>query len=364
MDRVIGLIAANYASRDMGELTSERTVASLPYGSRYRLIDFPLSNMVNAGIKTVGVVMPYKYRSIIDHIGAGKEWSLDRKNGGLHLLPGTVYGISSSDSRFLLRDIDRNRVFLDRSPAPYVLITAANTVCNMDYADLVEKHLQSGADITLACRRAAADDKYLTGLRVQNGRVLGTTRGVRAGDTAFLDCFLISRSLLLNIMEWYKAINYLDLFDVLREDYDKMQVGVYEFGGYAAPIFDAETYYRRSMDLLDTAVGDELFFKERPIMTKIQDTVPTEYVRGAQVRNALIPAGCVIAGTVEGSLLFQKVRVEEGAVVRNSIIMQSCVIGRGAWVENAIIDRGNVISPGTVLKGSPESVFIKEKNFA
>ncbi len=363
MDRVIGLISANYSTEALGELTNQRTVASLPFGSRYRLIDFPLSNMVNAGITTVGIITPYKYRSIVDHIGAGGDWGLDRKRGGLFVLPGTVFGVSSSGSRFLLRDVARNLVYLNRSPAPYVLVASANMVSNMDYCALVEAHLQSGADITLAYQRAVEDDPDVTGLKLADGRVLGVTKGVQQGQETFLDCFVISRSLLLKIVEWYSAVNFLDLFEVLAEDYNKMDVRAYEFDGYARSIFTAQSYYARSMDLLDVKVNTKLFNKRNPIMTKIQDSVPTKYLAGASAKNSLIPAGCLIEGTVENSVLFRGVTVGKGAVVKNSVIMQSCVIEEGAVVENAIIDRANLISAGTVLKGSPEAIFIMEKRY-
>ncbi len=364
MDRVIGLITANYASDDLGELTEERTIASLPYAGRYRLLDFPLSNMVNSGISTVGLITPYKYRSIIDHVGAGKEWSLDRKKGGLFILPGSVFGINTPGAKFTLRDISRNRVFFNRSVAPYVLISAANTVYNMDYGDLLEQHITSGADITLVCAPAAEDDPHRLRVNYENGRVSGTSTGVKKGEDAFMDCFIISRSLLLKIMEWYAAINYLDLFEVLASDYDKMDVRTYRFNGYNCSISTIPQYYRHSMELLDRKVFQELFVDGANIITKIQDAAPTKYMKGSKVHNALLPNGCLVAGTVENSILFRGVEVRKGAAVRNSIIMQACVIEEGAVVENAIIDRSNVIGAGTIIKGSAESTFVKEKRFA
>lgn len=367
---VAGLITANYNTERLGRLTSERTIASLPYGSRYRLIDFPLSNMVNTGIKTVGVITPYKYRSILDHIGTGKEWSLDRKNEGLFVLPGSVFGISNSESRFLLRDMDRNKPFLLRSAAPYVIASSSNTIYNMDYTDLYRAHRESGADMTMVYRKADRNDPYVTKIHTEGELVTGVRQGVKPGDKAFMDCFIISRNLLLKMLEWYAAIKYLDLFEAIAEDYDKMDVRLYEFRGYSATIYDTETYFRHSLDLLNTAVRDELFSEDRPVMTKVQDTVPTKYLKDADVKNSLIPAGCIIGGTVERSILFRGVRVESGAVVKNSVIMQSCVIGRSAHVENAIIDKNNIISAGIVIKGSADSIFIqeksmtKEKNFA
>lgn len=364
MDRVIGLITCNYASEELGELTEERTVASLPFGGRYRLLDFPLSNMVNSGISTVGIITPYKYRSIIDHVGAGKEWDLDRKHGGLFILPGSVFGINTPGARFTLRDIARNAVYFNRSQAPYVLVSAASTVCNVDYTDFITQHIRSGADISLMYAPAPEDDRSRLRINAENGRVTGTVPGVKKGEDAFLDCFIISRSLLLKIIEWYAAINYLDFFEVLASDYDKMDVRAYRFDGFNCTVSTVSQYYRDSMELLKREVFEELFINGGTIVSKIQDCAPTKYLKGSRVHNSLLPNGCVIEGTVENSILFRGVEVRRGAAVRNSIIMQACVIEEGAVVENAIIDRSNVIGAGTIIKGSAESTFVKEKHFA
>lgn len=361
MEEVIGLITANYSTRNPSALSKVRPVASMPYGGRYRLIDFPLSNMVNAGIRSVGVIMPYNYRSIIDHIGSGKDWSLDRKNGGLFILPGSVFGATHAGSRFLLRDIEDNKVFLLRSKAPYVIVSASNMIYNMDYRALVDAHRESGAEITLVSRNAIEDDVDVTGIRLEDGRVAGITHGVKFGQPAFLDCFVIGRELLLKILTWYAAVNYLDIFEALEQDYDKVNVRTYEFGGYSAGIFNVQSYFRHNMDLLDPAVSGELFSLDRRIMTKAHDIPPAKYETGAHVRNSLVPAGCRISGFVADSVLGRSVIVAPGATVRNSIIMQSCVIERGSRVENAIVDRNNVIPAGTELRGTPETVLVKEK---
>lgn len=362
MDNVIGLITANYATPELAELTNQRTSATLPFGGRYRLVDFPLSNMVNAGIRSVGIIMPYS-SSILDHVGAGSDWDLDRKNGGVFFLTGSVYGISNAHagSRFALRDIGRNLVYLMRSPAPYVIVTASNTVYNMNYRDLVQTHIDSGADITMAYHYAAEDDQDVTGLKIEDGRVWGTVSGVKQGEATFLDCFVIGRQQLLNIVEWYSAIDYLDIFQILSEDYEKMYVGAYRFDGYAKSIFSVRSYARRSMDLLRPEVSEELFPKNAPIVTKVADAPPAKYTARAKVKNAMIPAGCFIDGTVEQSILFRGVQVGRGAVIRNSVIMQSCVIEDGAYVENAVIDRNNLISAGSVIKGTAERMMVMGK---
>ena len=362
MGKAIGLITANYSTQNSSVLTEVRPTASLPYAGRYRLIDFPLSNIVNAGIREVGVVMPYNYRSIIDHIGSGKDWSLDRKNGGLFILPGSAFGSTRAGARFLLRDVEYNRLFLERSKAENVIVSSSNVVYNMDFNALLECHEGSGADITLLIKKAPADEPALSNVTIKDGRVTSMTRGVRYGDNEFLDAFVIKRDVLLNCLEWYAAVSHLDLFEAISQDLDKIDVMSYEFKGYAAPIFTTQGYFQHSMDLLNPEVSEELFLEDRTIMTKAHDVAPAKYEPGAHVRNSLISAGSMISGSVEGSILGRSVIVERGATVRNCLIGQSCVIKSGACVENAIIDRNNLIPAGTELRGTPEAVLVREKS--
>ena len=362
MDSVLGLITGNYATEELQVLTAERGIASLPFGSRYRLVDFPISNMVNSGLTTVGLVTPYKYRSIIDHVGSGSDYGLDRKHGGLHILPGSVFGVRGNlNSRFLLRDIRRNMVYIKRSPMPYVLITASNSIYKMDYTELVKAHIDSGAGITMAYCVNNENNPNVKGLVLENNVVKGITNGTKVGDNAFMDCYIINRGLLIRIMDWYASVDYYDTIDLIAGDIEKLQVNAWKFDGYAKSIFTVESYYNTSMDLLKYEVNKELFVDGAPILTKIQDWSPARYGLEADVQNSLIPAGCTVEGTVENSILFRGVKIKKGAVVKNSIIMQSCVIEEGACVENAIIDRNNVIGKGTVIKGTPDVLFIKEK---
>ncbi|MBQ6582541.1 MAG: glucose-1-phosphate adenylyltransferase subunit GlgD [Mogibacterium sp.] len=361
MERVMGLIAANCSSEALGSLTAERTIASLPFGGRYRLIDFPLSNMVGSGIRTVGLVMPYKYRSIIDHVGAGKEWGLDRKIGGLYILPGSVFGVNAMDHRFLLRDVRRNLIFLKRSEKQYVLCAGSNYVCNMDYGELLKSHIDSGAGITMLVQPSRRDDPDLLHVKTIGSEVRAFEEGVHTGDLAFAGSFLIDHDLLVKLLGWYRAVDYMDLFEAIAPDLDKIRVRVCIFDGYFRSIHTIKDYYDVSMELLDRPVRHALFSSERPVTTKILDTVPTKYSGSCRVENSLIPAGCNIRGVVKNSVLFRGVTVEEGAMVSDSVIMQNCVIRSGACVEHAILDRYNEIGAGMAIRGTQEKVFVLPK---
>ena len=361
MPKAIGLVTANYSAKHPTKLSTERPIASLPYIGRYRILDFCMSNLVNCGIRTVGLITPYNFRSIIDHVGTGRDWNLDRKNGGLFILPGSAFGTSRTGARFLLRDLKENRVFLKRNSAPYVICTTANMVYNMDYAELLNAHAASGADITVAT--FMSDDSYenVMGFDFDGERICSLKPGVGYGETAFLDCFVIGREKLIELIEWYESVDHLDLFEAMAGDFGRIDVRSFLFRGYVAPVFDNEAYFRRNMDLLNPDVSAELFKPERSIKTKAHDTPPAKYERGCYVRNSIISAGSRVWGSVADSVVGRNVIIESGATVRNSIVMQSCVIRSGARIENAIVDRNNDIPAGTELRGTPEAILIKEK---
>lgn len=364
MTRTIGLITANYSVKDPSCLAEgSRPVASLPYGGRYRLIDFPLSNMVNCGIRTVGLVMPFNYRSIIDHVESGRDWALDRKKGGLFMLPGTAFGTSRTGSRFLLRDVLENKIYLERSDADYVICSACNFVFNADLSELIDAHEKNDAQITVLTHKATADDSDTISFGIEDGQVKSIKQGVVWGDTEFLDCFVIDRVALLDLLEAYKAVDHLDLFEAIGDDIDRVVIKNHNFTGYAAPIFNVEDYFARNMDLLQPSVNDMLFPEDRPVRTKAHDNPPAKYENGCSVHSTLVAAGCRIYGAVNNSILGRGVVVEPGATVNNAIIGQGCVVERGARVENAIIDRGNTIAAGTELRGTNEQILVKEKGY-
>lgn len=361
MEKVVGLVTANYSTKYPSALSESRPVASMPYLGRYRVVDFALSNMVNAKIRTVGLVMPYNYRSLIDHIGSGRDWDLSRKKGGLFILPGSAFGTSRTGSRFLLRDLEHNKVFLEKSQADYVVLSTCSFVCNMDYRELVEAHKASNADITVVTKQASGKDVDVSGFSVDGNRVRGIRHGVEFGDTAFLDCFVVSRTFLLEMLGWYEQTDYLDLFEALAGDYERVNVQTLDYDGYVAAIFNKDSYYRSNMDMLDPRISQALFVRERPIRTKAHDNAPAKFESGSHVTNSRVSGSCRISGTVSNSILGRGVTIESGATVTNSIVMQNCTIKAGARVENAIVDRNNFVPAGTELRGTPEAIFIKGK---
>lgn len=362
MKRMMGLVCTNYTAGDFGLLTEERPIASIPYGGRYRLVDFPLSNMVNSGINTVGLVTPHLYRSLLDHVGNGKEWALSRKVGGMFILPGSTYGLRGANGKFLLRDMMGNRAYLERSRRDLVVISASNKVYSIDFREVADAHERSGAAITLIYKRvpdgSGSDPAVFCDAR---GKVTSLRKDVPGEANRFMDALIIDRELLLKILDWYSALSYLDLVDVVAENLDQLSVCGYEFHGYMRAIDSAVDYMAASMELLDPAVIQELFMGEHRISTKIQDAHPVKYGPNAQIKNALVATGCIVKGTVENSIIFRGCTIDEGTVVRNSIVMQNTVLEQGVLLENVISDKFVHISEGVKLHGTSDRPLIVTK---
>lgn len=362
MKNVIGLITANYKVDAMASLASERGIASVPFGGRYRLIDFSLSNMVNSGINVVGLITPTKYRSIIDHTGTGMNWNLDRKRGGLFILPGTSYGMATKGAHFMLRDLIQNRTYFNRAASDYILITSSDGISNIDYNPLIDAHIAYGSDITIACKTSTARHPGAIRIDEKLGKVERLSAGADKGDITFIDTFVINKDVLLRYLDWYESEDYLDLFyDIIGKDLNRVNVRTWHYEGYYRRVNSVNDYFDANMDLLNVAVGKELFKENAPIRTKVQDSVPAKIYGNAKVKNSLISSGCTVYGTVENSVLFRGCVVEEGAVVKNSIVMQSCVIEKGADLNYAIIDRNNLLVSGVTIHGLPKDPFIMEK---
>jgi len=363
MTTAVGLITANYAVKDNGKfIKGTRPAAATPFLGRYRMVDFALSNMVNAGIDTIGLIMPDKYRSIIDHVGAGKDWGLDRKNGGLFPLPGSSFGTTRVGPRFLLRDIIDNRAYLHKSKSDITIMSSSNFAHTCDYKDLMAAHTESGADVTLVTFRLLDDDENVTAiLKDDDGAFAGVKAGAKAGDTAFMDLAVVNTAKLEELLDWYENADHLDLLEALAGDANRVKVNMYASSSFVRPIFSQAAFYKYSMELLDPEVADQLFPADMPVLTKSHDTTPAKYEPGAHVANSLISSGTEIYGTVKNSIVGRAVQIEEGATVTNSIIIQNTTVKSGARIENAIIDRNNDIPSGTELRGTPDDIFVLPK---
>ena len=359
MSNVLGLIFANMHELTITDLTKNRAMASVPYGARYRLIDFPLSNMVNSGISTVGIVTKSNYQSLLDHVGSGDEWDLSRKNGGLHFLPpysNYVTGLY----RGRLEALTGVQNFIASSHADYVLMTDCDCVANIDFKKIIDFHEEKGGDITVVFGRkelTSEQSKTRTILKVDdNGEVLDVL--VRPDLTGTYDTsmnmFVMSKDFVLKIINESSSRNlYSFEVDVLQHRLKEFKVFGYEFGGYCAQIDGISAYYQANMDLMKREVRKELFNMDDPIYTKVRDDAPAKYGLEASVKNCIIADGCIVEGTVENSILFRGVKVGKGAVVKNCILMQNTEVGDKCELNYVIADKnvtvGNYRSIGGTI---------------
>ncbi len=353
----VGVIFSNVHDENVPELSRHRSMASIPFGGRYRLIDFALSNMVNSGITTVGIVTRNNYQSLIDHLGSGKEWDLARKDGGIILLP--PYS-DETDGPYVsrLEALKGITGFLNRRSEEYVVISDSDGIAHVDISDILRYHEEKGADITMVYHEeegGAVDSSYYITLQPdETGRVKGLkiNPNVKGGKyKLYVNIMVMSREFLINTIQ-DAVTRGLSSFgrDILTKNVDTLKIYGYNFKGYFAVISSIQNYFEHSMELLDKKVRDELF-GARDIYTKVRDSAPSKYIDGAVVKNSLISDGCVIEGTVENCILFRGVKIGKGSVVKNSIIMQDSVIGEGVGLDCVITDKNVVIRDRRHLSG-------------
>ena len=351
----VGVIFSNIHDENIPELSRQRTMASVPFGGRYRLIDFALSNMVNSGITTVGIITKNNYQSLMDHLGSGKDWDLARKSGGLVLLP--PFGGLESNSLYhnRLEALKGVTGFLTRRNEDYVILCDCDGVYRMDFNDVIEYHERKMADITLVCHEEELDvSSHYTVVKTDaEGRIndIKADTKVSGKNKFYVNIIVMNRQFLLNTI--YDAITRgLKSFrrDILMPNVKSLKIFAYDFNGYHASIDSIVSYFKHNMELLNKDLRDELF-GARDIYTKVRDSAPSKYGENSKISNSLISDGCMVEGTVENSILFRGVKVGKGSIIKNSIVMQDNVIGENVSLDCVITDKNVVIRDRRVLSG-------------
>lgn len=328
---LLAVVDASIKKEGLQDLTMKRTVSSVPFAGRYRLIDFVLSNLVNSGVNTVGVFPSYPLASLLDHIGVGKSWDLDRRKNGLYFLPVTQRdgGISSVGA---FAGLEEHLQFFTKSIQPHVIVTNSFVVTQLNYKDMLKKHIESGADFTEA-----------------------VSKGVQ------LKTYILSKDLLVELIQTYLDKQVVSVEDVVNLKKSPYTFNEYEYEGYFAVIDTIESYFEASMDLLNEDKREQLFLPDRPIFTKVKDEPPTRYVSGSHVERALIANGSTIAGNVVNSLISRGVYVKKGTRVENCIIMQKSTVEENCDLSYVIADKDVYIGEGVVLHGTPERPIVLRK---
>lgn len=359
----LGIIFPNGYDSLVPELVAERLMASIPFAGRYRMVDFVLSSMVNCGIDNVSVIVRKNYHSLMDHLGSGRAWDLTRKNGGLNIVPPfaeKTVKVYNGRVEALASILD----FLKDQKEKYVIMSEANIAANFDFKAMLNAHIESGADLTLAYAQEEIPkglikpfdvnkDLYYT-LDIEDGRVKEIqinpeTPGIQ---NLSMNIYIMDRELLIRQVSaaFVRGHVYFER-DIVAPQLDKLNVQAYKFTGYLARISSIKSYFDENMKLLDDENLDALFGSNH-IYTKIRDDNPTRYMEGAKADNIMAADGCIIEGEVQNSILFRGVKVGRGAKVKNCVLMQDTVIEPGAELEYIISDKDVTITADKELKGT------------
>ena len=371
---VAGLIFSNIHNSSVPELTSVRTIASIPFGCRYRLIDFPLSAMVNSGITKVGVIAHNNYQSLMDHIGTGKDWDLARRSGGIRILPPYITAYNSANGGKLyttrLEALMGVTHFIAKCNEDHIVLSDCDNVCTIDLKDMIRSHEKSGADMTILTRAVKKGDvlpsEDATSVSCDvNGRIISLSACTNNFDEAEISTNIIvaKRTFLLDIINDAASHGYTRFYlEALANRLEHARIMSYHFDGVFLQIGSIVSYYKASMELLGAEVRDELFNSpERMVYTKLRNSSPTVYQSGSSVKNSFVADGCCIEGTVENSIIFRGVHVSRGAVVKNSILLQDTYVGADTTLNCVITDKNVVIRDGRTLSGHESVPFFLSK---
>jgi len=367
---VFALVYAGEENHNLRELVLARSVAALPVGGRYRAIDFHLSNIVNSGIRNVGIITQKNYQSMMDHLGSGKEWDLSRKTDGLFILPPFDHAENTGIYRGMTDAIKGNMPYIKRATQPYCLLMGVNAIYSATYSHMFKQHHEKKADITMLYTSANKDSEpRLRDLRLftdEEGWVTEMDYNFKysSSDKLSLDAFLIHKSLLEYLIDRsFAHCNYDFISDALVRNVKNLRILAVEHSGYVGWLDSVKAFYQLNLDMLRADVQSDLFYTGKPVYTKIKDEAPVKYGPHAAVKNSLLANGCVIDGEVEDSLLFRGVHVGKGARIKGCIIMQECDIDRSCELEYVIADKschfregrrlsGDMTYPSIIRKGS------------
>lgn len=360
MGNVLGLVFANMHDTTLGDMTKNRTMGSVMFGGRYRLIDFPLSNMVNSGISEVGVITKSNYQSLLDHLGSAREWDLARKKGGLYILP-PFGNVESTLYRGRIEALYGAMSFIKHSRAKYVILSDCDVVTNIDYKPIVAAHIESGADITAVAHTGvySSDDiKISTVFNVdadKNVTSVLINPDISGTCTTSLNVFVMSMDFLIETVNDAMARGNVSFErNILQEKCRELKIKIYEYDNYFSKLNSPESYFKSNMALLEPENARKLFVPKRSIYTKVSDNAPVKYDLDSKVSNSLIADGCIIEGEVENSVLFRGVKVGKGAKVKNCILMQGTVVGDNAELNYLITDKNVSICENHILTSSPQ----------
>ncbi len=375
-----GLIFSNIHDSSIPELTRRRTMASVPFGCRYRLIDFALSNMVNSDITKIGIITHYNYQSLLDHIGTGKDWDLARRSGGIKILPPfiTAYENAASSRVYSSRLEALMGVmnFISRCNEDYIVLSDCDVVCNIDLKDVIYFHEKNGADITVVTKKLDATAHELNAHvmvvdtdadgRIQDFVEYTGSENEQGEIDVSTNIMVMRRTYLQDEVLNSMAHGYTSFYrDIIGKNKRKSKFMAYRYDGFYELISSMESYFKCSMQMLEPEVREKLFCeRNRPVLTKVRNSAPTKYTSDAKVTNSLVADGCVIEGEVENSIIFRGVHIGRGTVVKNCVLLQDTYVGEKAELNCVVTDKNVLIKDERHLSGHESMPFFIGKGIS
>ena len=354
----MGILNLNEDETDIISLTKNRPLGSIPIAARFRIIDFALSNMVNSGLKNIGIFTQSKSRSLVDHLGSGKPWDLDRRLNGLFVFNFGIASTSLNDAEMLWNNME----YIYRSKEKNVILSPSYMIGNIDYIAAVKYHEEKNQDITVIYKNTNSGTENFLNCDVlnidENNNVLSVGKNTGAYDSLniSMEMFIMKKDLLISLIN--KCIQtgcYGTIKDAIYKNIKDLNVTAYEFKGYLQCVNSISSYYKTNMGLLNLKTTKELFFSNGPIYTKIKDEPPTKYSDESKVKNSIIADGCIIEGIIENSIISRGVMVHKGAEIKNCIILQNCEIRENSKLFNVIMDKNVIVDSDKQLQGAANS---------
>lgn len=366
-----GIIFSSLNDNTLSRLTSDRTVAAIPFACRYRLVDFCLSNMVNANISNINVVANYNYRSLTEHIGSGKDWDLARRTGGVHIISPYQTAHSSTAKLFSthMEALISMKEYIDEFDEDYVILMDSDNVLNIDLEDVVKTHEITGAKITLVTKETEPEysSKHP---RMMLSSVAGKVTDITMSSTyternpeLSLGIFVMSTVYLRKLIEEAQGYNNHSLTNLMLKSYKTQNYRTYKYNGFVASVSSFLDYYKYSVILAkdEDARASLLYKKEAPIFTRVHNSAPVVYKKGAKVESSMIADECVIEGTVINSVLFRGVHIAKDAVVKDSVLFSGTYVGKNAHLNCIVADKAVHVSDNVVLSGNENMPFYVQK---
>lgn len=368
MKNLVAIIINSANQKDLGYLVGHRSIHTVPLGGKYRLIDFPLSNLVNSGVNKIGVIGSYMYRSLVDHLSSGREWNLSSKSNDLAILHGGKNFKMGEITRINLQDFIDNDAFFSKisQNVEDIMICGCNIVSNFNVEEVIEYHRKNEADVTMIYKEnyigEVLNKEVILDIEDKTvNKITYCSEVAPRCSNVYVDMMIIKKKLLVNIIDYVKNTGEIDLLDVIKNNIKTLKISGFPLVGYVKIINSRKSYFDCSMDLLKPEIQKELFYGERKIFTKTKNNHPAKYSIESRVKNSLVASGAKVKGSIENSIVSRDAKIEEGAKIKNSVIMQNCVVGKDTIIVNAILDKYVKVTEGKVLVGTEnEPLMIKK----